>query len=546
MGSWNDASSAIAKVELFLKDHLGEPIKNLKVEIRGLGGKADNIYHTGVTDAKGVLKFVAKKGEDITVHVKHWTRDEMKQIARLYPGLDNIRYLLQSPKVVKEVETQLESKAGYYKRAIHQIVSGETLSSIAQKYGTSVDLLKHINNLKDDLIKAGKQLKIPPIVSDSVRTIHDFNPSGEPTTQIEKGRAPVIFPVNVRPLNDVGGKWEFYLWTKDAKHGSQAVFGRSRDAGRRKHAARDLYLENYTPIVAIAPGTVISTSSFYMRTNALVVRHMTTDGRSFIINYGELDPKSITLKAGDPVTQGMELGKSGVLIAKNGRPAVIAQGQNISMLHFEYYSGELGDEGPFYGKELPEPYKRRRDIQDCLQILQEGYKATFVDAVANFSPREGRIPIAQLRLSEQGKNFIKAYEKLRLDYYDDAEGYCTVGWGHLVAYKSCASLSKSGGISLDEANAIFNEDVLKHEELVHSVITVPLYQHEFDALCSLAFNLGAIARKAPKLCKLINSQKYEQGAREFLDITNGGLKGLVKRRRQEYDMFMEAKYDSTH
>lgn len=46
-------------------------------------------------------------------------------------------------------------------RGTHTIRSGDTLSGIARKYGTTVAKLKAANGLKSDLIRAGKTLKIP-------------------------------------------------------------------------------------------------------------------------------------------------------------------------------------------------------------------------------------------------------------------------------------------------------------------------------------------------------------------------------------------------
>jgi nucleoid-associated protein YgaU len=46
-------------------------------------------------------------------------------------------------------------------RGTHTIRSGDTLGSIARKYGTTVAKLKAANGLKSDLIRAGKTLKIP-------------------------------------------------------------------------------------------------------------------------------------------------------------------------------------------------------------------------------------------------------------------------------------------------------------------------------------------------------------------------------------------------
>lgn len=162
-----------------------------------------------------------------------------------------------------------------------------------------------------------------------------------------------------------------------------------------------------------------------------------------------------------------------------------------------------------------------------------------------------RIPVGQWRLSAKGEAFIKDYEKLRLDYYDDSESYCTVGWGHLVQGQvSCASLGISAPykkyITETEAQKLFVKDKEKHENLVKNAIKVPLFQHEYDALCCLAFNVGSIAIKAPSLCEKVNSGNYAGGANEFLDITNHGNKGLVKRRKQENAMFLRADYTSAH
>lgn len=80
-------------------------------------------------------------------------------------------------------------------------------------------------------------------------------------------------------------------------------------------------------------------------------------------------------------------------------------------------------------------------------------------------------------------------------------------------------------------------------------VTVKLYQHEFDALVSLLFNCGPDFlknRKAPKLYNNLLNEKYEDAANEFLDITNDGTGGLIKRRKAENDMFLNNNYDSTN
>jgi GH24 family phage-related lysozyme (muramidase) len=67
-----------------------------------------------------------------------------------------------------------------------------------------------------------------------------------------------------------------------------------------------------------------------------------------------------------------------------------------------------------------------------------------------------------------------------------------------------------------------------------------LYQYEFDALVSLAFNVGHISKVAPNLCKKINACDYLGAPSEFLDMEN------QKRRRSEYNTFCNCAYDASH
>jgi D-gamma-glutamyl-meso-diaminopimelic acid endopeptidase CwlS len=51
-------------------------------------------------------------------------------------------------------------EVGENKKLTHEVSSGDTLFSIAMKYGLSVSELKQVNNLKTDLIKVGQVLKV--------------------------------------------------------------------------------------------------------------------------------------------------------------------------------------------------------------------------------------------------------------------------------------------------------------------------------------------------------------------------------------------------
>ncbi|MCJ8591091.1 M23 family metallopeptidase, partial [Klebsiella pneumoniae] len=93
----------------------------------------------------------------------------------------------------------------------------------------------------------------------------------------------IIFPLKVKPKNDINGVWKNYYWAASLSdsNASQAIFGRNRSGGSRKHAARDLYTDPSTEIVAVCDGTVKSITAYYMGTSQITIEHKTNDNRRF-------------------------------------------------------------------------------------------------------------------------------------------------------------------------------------------------------------------------------------------------------------------------
>lgn len=94
-------------------------------------------------------------------------------------------------------------------------------------------------------------------------------------------------------------------------------------------------------------------------------------------------------------------------------------------------------------------------------------------------------------------------------------------------------------MSTQDAQKKFDEDVRDIEDRIRKSISVALYQHESDALMSLAFNMGGLT-KAPRLCKKLNDCDYVNAPEEFMDIEN------KTGRKREYDMFCQCIYNSNH
>ncbi len=128
--------------------------------------------------------------------------------------------------------------------------------------------------------------------------------------------------------------------------------------------------------------------------------------------------------------------------------------------------------------------------------------------------------------------FVQAEETLRLKAYKCPKGVWTIGWGHTGGVKEGDTCTKA------QADAWIRSDLQSAQTALAKYINVSVSESQFIALLSLAYNMGAegVIQKCPKMLRALNVGDYETAADEFLDVTNGGLAGLVARRRREADL----------
>ena len=152
---------------------------------------------------------------------------------------------------------------------------------------------------------------------------------------------------------------------------------------------------------------------------------------------------------------------------------------------------------------------------------------------------------ASQQISARGLALIKSFEGLRLSLYNDANGNCTIGYGHLVHAGNCgghpAEAVYSRGIDGAEAERILAMDVSVAANAVALVVTVPLSDSQFDALTSFAFNVGAGAFGLSQLLIEVNAGRFQNVRSELMRWIHGAggvvLPGLVRRRQAEADLF---------
>jgi lysozyme len=128
--------------------------------------------------------------------------------------------------------------------------------------------------------------------------------------------------------------------------------------------------------------------------------------------------------------------------------------------------------------------------------------------------------------------------------YPDHRGY-SIGYGHLIKPgETYTTIDPAGAWSLLRA------DVGWAERAVSAAVSAPLTQTQFDALVSLAFNIGAGAFKQSTLVRLLNAGDYPGAADQFArwnkSADGAGIlhvdPGLQTRRNTEAMLFSGGTY----
>ena len=160
---------------------------------------------------------------------------------------------------------------------------------------------------------------------------------------------------------------------------------------------------------------------------------------------------------------------------------------------------------------------------------------------------EVRKPAALLKASEDFKQALIQEEGIRHTVYRDVAGYPTVGIGHLVEPED--NLRVGDTISENRAMAFLSADLAEAERGVRQLVgALPLYQHEFDALVDLVYNVGignVSPERSPRLNAAIDSGDYDAVASQ-LDYTHAGgavARGLQFRSERRAAIFAEADYE---
>ena len=142
-----------------------------------------------------------------------------------------------------------------------------------------------------------------------------------------------------------------------------------------------------------------------------------------------------------------------------------------------------------------------------------------------------------MKISANGINMICGFEDLRLKAYDDGVGVWTIGYGTTVI--NGRKVKKGDTCTVEQAKSYMAQDLKQFESAVNQV-KVPLNQNQYDALVSLAYNIGASAFLNSTLFKKLNAKDYKGAAEQFARWNRASgkvMRGLTNRRAKERKLF---------
>ena len=189
----------------------------------------------------------------------------------------------------------------------------------------------------------------------------------------------------------------------------------------------------------------------------------------------------------------------------------------------------------------------KKEIFDYLRKLSGGAltqaQVTATDFLLsiNFDAVKNMLGIPEaMSISSKGIDLICEFEGEQLIAYDDGVGVWTIGFG-TIKYPNGVRVKKGDTCTLDQAKEYMRHDLIEFEHTVNSSVKVPLNQNQFDALVSLAYNIGSNAFKSSTLVKKLNTGDYQGAADQFNVWVNAGgkrMQGLVNRRDREKLLFL--------
>lgn len=139
-----------------------------------------------------------------------------------------------------------------------------------------------------------------------------------------------------------------------------------------------------------------------------------------------------------------------------------------------------------------------------------------------------------MKTGQAGLHLIKTFEGLKLNAYLCPAKVWTIGYG------TTKGVEPGMAITAAKAEELLSDDLRRFEDTVNTSVAVPITQNQFDALVSLAYNIGSGAFRASTLLRKLNAKDYAGAAEQFPRWNKANRKvlaGLTRRREAERKLF---------
>jgi lysozyme len=147
------------------------------------------------------------------------------------------------------------------------------------------------------------------------------------------------------------------------------------------------------------------------------------------------------------------------------------------------------------------------------------------------------------QINKAGIDLIKSFEGLKLLPYLCSAKVPTIGYG-TTFYEDGRKVSlQDPQITEARAEQLLATHLGAFAAKVEKMVSVPMTDNQFAALCSFAYNCGPANLASSTLLKKMNAQDYAGAAQEFEKWNKAGgkaLTGLTRRRQAEKALFMHS------
>jgi lysozyme len=147
-----------------------------------------------------------------------------------------------------------------------------------------------------------------------------------------------------------------------------------------------------------------------------------------------------------------------------------------------------------------------------------------------------------MRITQEGIDLIKRWEGLKLKAYLCPANVWTIGYGHTT------NVTPGMEITEEQAEELLRKDLEVFEAVILNNVVVELTEHQFAALVSWAYNVGAGAVRRSTLLKKLNAGDYDSVPAQLArwNRVNGRVvQGLTNRRAAEAGLWARGSFVSS-